>query len=242
MKAETLKVARLALSTALVLTATAVVNVYVPATKGYFNLGETMIYLIALLFEPLTAAFAGGVGSALADVVLGYGIYAPATLLIKSAEGAAASLLIRKLKNWRRSGKALFTLSLITVAAYFTILFAIGYTIFIGEIEFSLTGFATLKGFLTPSSWIVLAIFAIATPLYHVVKKQSEIGLIIIALLLAGGIMIAGYFFYEQAILGYYALAEVPVNLGQVVLGIAVAIPLYSVLRKHQRAPRSLGI
>ena len=56
MRSISLKTARLILSTALVLTATVAINVYVPATKGYFNLGETMIYLVALLFDPSTAA------------------------------------------------------------------------------------------------------------------------------------------------------------------------------------------
>jgi len=235
MRIETLRVARLALSTALVLTATAIVNVYVPATRGYFNLGETVIYLTALLFDPLTAAFAGGVGSALADVILGYSIYAPATLLIKSAEGAAASFLVRKFRKWKASQKVVFALSLITVALYFMILLAIGYTLFVGEVEFSFTELATLKGFLTPSSWMLLAILATATPFYHLIRQRGEIGLIIVALLLAGGIMISGYFLYEQAVLGYYALAEVPVNFGQVILGIAVAIPIYSILKRYQK-------
>jgi len=234
MRAETLRAARLALSTALVVTATAAVSVYVPATRGYFNLGETMIYLVALLFDPPTAAFAGGVGSALADLILGYSIYAPATLMIKSAEGAAASLLVKRIGGWRRSWKTLFALSLCTVAVYFAVLLAVGYTIFAGEAEVSLSGLATLKGFIEPHVWIPLAMLAVVIPIYYLVRRRGEVGLMIMALLLAGGIMIAGYFIYEQAVLGYYALAEVPINLGQVVLGIAVAIPLYSLLKRHQ--------
>ena len=228
----------MALSTALVLAATIMINVYVPATRGYFNLGETMIYLVALLFDPLTAAFAGGVGSALADVVLGYTIYAPATLVIKAAEGALASTLVRRLRGGQRG---LFALSMGTVAAYFSVVLVIGYTIFAGEIELTLSGLLTLKGFIAPTSWILIASAAVATPLYILVRRKGEIGLILISLLSAGSIMILGYYLYEQLVLGYYALAEVPVNLGQVVMGIAVAIPVYTLIRKYtRRLPESI--
>ncbi|HDD39722.1 MAG TPA: hypothetical protein ENG21_00515 [Nitrososphaeria archaeon] len=232
MKKRSLKAAGMALSTALVLAATVVINIYVPATRGYFNLGETMIYLVALLFDPLTAAFAGGVGSALADVVLGYTIYAPATLVIKAAEGALASTLVRRLRGRQRG---IFALSMGTVAAYFVVILVIGYTLFVGEVELTLSGLLTLKGFIEPTSWILIASAAIATPLYILIRKKGEIGLILISLLSAGSIMILGYYLYEQLILGYYALAEVPVNLGQVVMGIAVAIPTYTLITKYTR-------
>lgn len=222
----------MALSTALVLAATVIINIYVPATRGYFNLGETMIYLVALLFDPLTAAFAGGVGSALADVVLGYTIYAPATLVIKAAEGALASTLVRRLRGRQRG---IFALSMGTVAAYFIVILVIGYTLFVGEVQLTLSGLLTLKGFIEPTSWILIASAAIATPLYILIRKKGEIGLILISLLSAGSIMILGYYLYEQLILGYYALAEVPVNLGQVVMGIAVAIPTYTLITKYTR-------
>ncbi len=238
MKEPSLRAAGMALSTALVLAATIMINVYVPATRGYFNLGETMIYLVALLFDPLTAAFAGGVGSALADVVLGYTIYAPATLVIKAAEGALASTLVRRLRGGQRG---LFALSMGTVAAYFSVVLVIGYTIFAGEIELTLSGLLTLKGFIAPTSWILIASAAVATPLYILIRKKGEIGLILISLLSAGSIMILGYYLYEQLVLGYYALAEVPVNLGQVVMGIAVAIPVYTLIRKYtRRLPESI--
>lgn len=222
----------MALSTALVLIATIVVNVYVPATKGYFNLGETMIYLVALLFDPLTAAFAGGVGSALADIILGYTIYAPATLVVKAAEGGLASILVRRLRSrWL----SFFAISMSTIFTYFILILVIGYTIFVGEVELTLSRLLTFRGLIEPVSWILIASGLIATPLYMLIKKRDEIGLILISLLLAGSVMILGYYLYEQFILGYYALAEVPVNLGQVVLGITVAIPIYTLIKRYIR-------
>jgi len=71
----------------------------IPATSGYFNLGETAIYVAALLFGPFVGAFAGGIGAALSDVYLGFAHFAPGTLIIKGLEGAIVGLLNIKLKN-----------------------------------------------------------------------------------------------------------------------------------------------
>jgi Predicted membrane protein len=71
-------------------------TVYIPSTKGYFNIGEAMIYTAAILFGPLIGAFAGGVGSMLADILLGYYYYAPATLVVKAIEGFVVGFLSRK--------------------------------------------------------------------------------------------------------------------------------------------------
>ncbi|MEM3102861.1 MAG: ECF transporter S component, partial [Candidatus Caldarchaeum sp.] len=85
--------------TALVAAATMVLSIYFPLTRGYFNLGETMVYLSSLLGGPFVGAFAGGVGSALADMILGYQAFAPGTLVIKAAEGAVAAILYRRLRR-----------------------------------------------------------------------------------------------------------------------------------------------
>lgn len=54
-----MNVVRVSLYTALVLIATVVLQVYTPATRGYFNLGEVAIYAVAALSSPLTAGIAG---------------------------------------------------------------------------------------------------------------------------------------------------------------------------------------
>jgi uncharacterized membrane protein len=58
----------------------------IPATKGYFNLGEVVIYIAALAYGPLVGSVAGGVGSALADLVAAPP-FAPFTFVIKGIEG-----------------------------------------------------------------------------------------------------------------------------------------------------------
>ena len=66
----------LAFYVALVTVSTILFTVYVPATRGYFNIGEAAIYIIALLSGPYLGGVAGGMGSALADILLGYYLFA----------------------------------------------------------------------------------------------------------------------------------------------------------------------
>ena len=72
----------------------------IPATSGYFNIGETTIYIAALVFGPLVGVLAGGIGSALSDIYLGYALFAPGTLFIKGGEGLIVGFLNMKLRKY----------------------------------------------------------------------------------------------------------------------------------------------
>ncbi|MDR7417523.1 MAG: ECF transporter S component [Armatimonadota bacterium] len=89
---STRTLARAGLMTAVVFVITRAFVLPIPQTKGFFNLGEAGIYLAALAFGPVVGALSGGVGSALADLSLGYTQYAPFTLIIKGAEGALVAV------------------------------------------------------------------------------------------------------------------------------------------------------
>ena len=80
---------------ALVCVATFLIQIPNPATRGYINVGDAMIMASALIFGVAVGGFAGGVGSALADIILGYGYFAPLTLLVKGIEG----ILVGKISN-----------------------------------------------------------------------------------------------------------------------------------------------
>lgn len=80
--------------------ATMVLQVPSP-TGGYMNLGDTVVILGAYLLGPLYGAIAGGVGPALADLLSGYTVYVPATLIIKAIMGVLAAVLYRAIgRNW----------------------------------------------------------------------------------------------------------------------------------------------
>lgn len=95
----TFKLALAALFAALVFVVTSLPPISIPATLGYFNLGEIIIYTAALIAGPLTGAIAGGVGASLADVYLGFAVFAPGTLVIKGFEGALVGFLNQNLRK-----------------------------------------------------------------------------------------------------------------------------------------------
>lgn len=89
----TLKIVLTALFAALTCVATMLVHIPIPATGGYANLGDGVILLCAFLLDPMCAVAAAGIGSMLADMLLGYMVYAPGTLVIKAVMALIAALI-----------------------------------------------------------------------------------------------------------------------------------------------------
>lgn len=81
---------------ALTCVATMVITIPSP-TGGFMNLGDTIVLLSAYLLGPLWGAAAAGIGSAMADLMAGYALYIPATLMIKAIMALLAALLYRAL-------------------------------------------------------------------------------------------------------------------------------------------------
>ena len=65
---------------ALVAVATMFIQIPIPATEGFFNVGDSMIMVAALTFGPVVGAVAGGLGSALADFLGGWYVWVPSHL------------------------------------------------------------------------------------------------------------------------------------------------------------------
>jgi uncharacterized membrane protein len=143
----------------LVTVATVLVQIPNPATGGYINFGEIMIFVSALIFGPVVGGFAGGVGSFFADIAFGYGLFAPYTLVIKGIEGVIAGSISNRFS----------------------------------------------------------------------VKRDA------LAVVLAGSVMVIGYFLAEfyPLQLGWAALTEVPGNILQIIVGAVVGIPVTLALRKR---------
>jgi len=80
--------------TALVAVGTLILRIPNPM-GGYFNVGDVMIFVSALTFGPFVGGFAGGVGSAIADMI-GFPLFAIPTLIIKGLEGFIAGLVTDK--------------------------------------------------------------------------------------------------------------------------------------------------
>ena len=95
------KIAAAAIFAALVAAATLLFVIPIPATSGYFNLGETLIYIAALLFGPFVGAIAGA-GATIADALVA-AQYAPGTFTIKAIEGFLVGFLYKKLVQKTKS-------------------------------------------------------------------------------------------------------------------------------------------
>jgi len=160
LKRETLliQISLMTVMTALVAVGTLIIRIPNPM-GGYFNVGDVMIFVSALTFDPIVGGFAGGVGSAIADLI-GFPLFAIPTLAIKGLEGFLAGLITNRKSVFRD----------------------------------------------------------------------------ILAVVVAGGEMIIGYFLVELYPLQWGlggALAEVPGNVAQIVIGGLVGIPIAYVVRRR---------
>ena len=88
-----------ALFTALTCVATMVIQIQMPATNGFVNIGDCFVLLGAVVLGPVYGAVSGGVGSALADLFAGYAHYVPGTLIIKALMAVIAALIFRAMRK-----------------------------------------------------------------------------------------------------------------------------------------------
>lgn len=58
--------------------------IHVPSHTGYTHVGDAFLYLAASLLPAPFAAAAGTIGAGLADLLSGYGMWAPGTVIIKA--------------------------------------------------------------------------------------------------------------------------------------------------------------
>lgn len=152
------------LMAALVTIGTMIIQVPTP-TKGYIHAGDTLVYLCGILLGPWIGALAAATGSLFADIFSGYGIYAPATFVIKGLDALV-----------------------------------VGY-------------------------------------LYHMLVKEGNIPgkllALVLAVLVGGSVMVAGYLAYETALYGMAtALLGIPGNITQAAGGGLLAAPLLIALDK----------
>ena len=200
-----LTVSLAAVFTAFVAAATMIFSIYVPVTRGYFNIGETMVYSTALLFGPLIGAAAGGIGSMIADLLLGYAFFAPGTLAIKAIEGAIVGYLGRRFYMTKTKVDLKFT-SILVAFAVAAMVIAIGSKYYSGTAEVSL-GFtgaahATFVIEVPLALWIVIAALMFVLIVSIGFSHDPRFSLLVLAVLAGGSEMVLGYFLYEVTALG----------------------------------------
>ncbi|WP_353095788.1 ECF transporter S component [Tissierella praeacuta] len=91
---NTKTITRIAVLMALTTVMTMVIHIPTIGTNGYLNLGDMVVFLGAMILGRKGGFLVGGLGSALADILLGYSHYAPITLVVKGIEGYIAGILL----------------------------------------------------------------------------------------------------------------------------------------------------
>ncbi len=223
-----------AIFTALVCVATITFSIYVPSTQGFFNIGESMVFLSAILFGPFVGSFAGGVGSMLADLLLGYPHYALATLVIKGGEGWVVGVLNRKKVEFHTEYSwKLLTLVLGTIVGF--LLAWIGALFYSGEVELSL-GLGTFTLYIPQWFWIAIgSALAFSIAVLGIIT-DPQFGWTVLSVIIGGFVMVLGYFLYQHFLIyplfniPAVAFAEVPINVGQMIVGAAIALPITKIM------------
>ncbi len=88
---------------------------------GFVNIGDCFVILSGCLLGGGFGAVAAGVGASLADILLGYAVYAPATFVIKALMSLFAALVFKRLR------KKSFTLSALISCIVSEAIMVIGY-------------------------------------------------------------------------------------------------------------------
>lgn len=91
---NTKTITRMAILMALTTVMTMVVHIPTFGTNGYLNLGDMVVFLSAMMLGRKGGFIVGGLGSGLADMLLGYTHYAPITFIVKGLEGYIAGRLL----------------------------------------------------------------------------------------------------------------------------------------------------
>lgn len=126
MENKTRKIVFSAMLAALACVATMIIKIPSPL-RGYFNLGDCIVLLCGWLLGPLYGFFAAGLGSAMADILSGYALYAPATFVIKGVMALVAFYGFAAL-----SKKTKIIVSRVISGALSEIIMVLGYFVFEG--------------------------------------------------------------------------------------------------------------
>jgi uncharacterized membrane protein len=242
---NTKKIILTGLMMALVTVATMVFIVPVPFTSGYIHLGDSMIFLSVLILGWRYGAVAAGVGSALADLFVGYANWAPWTLCIKGIMALMMGLAIEKCI---KSKKNIIFLAMITAAFWGAFNFIVQRIIklqvagnpeslfsedvkdltALGELVNSVESQLMLVALLIPVFLVIIAIY---------IRKKEHLVIPVYQLLgmtLGGLWMVFGYYIAGGLMYGNFAVSafSIPWNMVQFVIGFLIAALITAALYK----------
>ena len=157
------EIAATAIMASLATVATMIFTFPIPATNGFFNLGDVIVVVSGLTFGPIIGGISGGLGSALADILLGYGTYAPFTLVIKGCEGLIVGYLAGRKEDQKISRVLMAWVAggIILVGGYFIV-------------QVFMYGFAGALVEL-PANLVQMLVSSLGIPIYMGVRKRLRL-------------------------------------------------------------------
>lgn len=99
MKTTTKRIVITAMLAALVCVATMSIRIPTPSTGGYIHPGDALVILSGIILGPGYGFLAAGIGSAMADLIGGYFIYVPITLIIKGLIALTSGFIYKKMQK-----------------------------------------------------------------------------------------------------------------------------------------------
>ncbi len=237
-----------ALMIALVFVATFSVRIPVPFTQGYIHAGDSMIFVAAILFGWKMGALAGGVGSALADLLGGYANWVLPTLVIKTVMGGLVGWVAEEKNNKTKSTVISIIMAVIWFGFSFFTRSIIGKYINPGSTELisEIDGVTNIQELLSLSEklqtqllWISILIPVIIIGLAFYLNKIDKnlfgvdklLGMFIAGLWMVLGYYLAAGFMYGTFIVPVFSI---PWNIVQFVIGLVIA---YLVIFALKRTP-----
>lgn len=235
---------------ALVFIATCI-KIPIPFTQGYIHAGDSMIFMAAILLGWKHGAVAGGLGSALADVLGGYAHWALPTLVIKAIMGAVVGWIAHDLRTTENRGRSIIIstfIALIWFGFSYKLKTVIGNlltsksTELLGQVE----GAATLEELLALAQklqvellWISILIPLIIIGLSIYLQKIDKALFAVnqlLGMLIAGLWMVSGYYIAAGIMYGSFIVPifSIPWNIVQFVAGLVIA---YFILLLLKRTP-----
>jgi hypothetical protein len=109
----------------------------------------------------------------------------------------------------------------------------VGSSYYVGEVELLDFSGSLLFTFNVPVEfWYFLGVLTAFSIVALGFLADPAFGWTVFSVMAGGFIMVSGYFLYQQLYLQVAAIVEVPVNIGQMIIGAIVALPVVKVVRR----------
>lgn len=251
MNKTVLKLTYSGLMAALTFISTSILAFPVAFTNGYIHLGDGFVLSCGVVLGKKYGALAAGIGSALADIYLGYASWALPTFIIKALMAYLVGWLFEDLTN---KGKVYRMMTAFT-AMWFGFIAVLGSILYNSGSVYASTDLLIADGLIAEAAELgarttftmnVLIIAAITLPLlllgiYLYIRNNDHRTILlnkVVTFLTAGTIMIFLYYATYGILYGNWVVPvfSVPSNLIQYIIGIVIAsslAPLMTVFRRQ---------